>query len=106
MYKLPDNNCVISFSGGRTSGFMLKQIIDYNDGLPDNAVVCFANTGREMPQTLEFINDCPVKWDDIVVRICSNEKKTYLKLLITKVAVKKVSLLINLLIKQMLPNFS
>ena len=62
MYKLPDNNCVISFSGGRTSGFMLKQIIDNNNGLPDNAVVCFANTGREMPQTLEFINDCSLNW--------------------------------------------
>ena len=62
MYKLPDNNCVISFSGGRTSAFMLKQIMDYNDGLPGNAVICFANTGREMTQTLKFINDCSLNW--------------------------------------------
>ena len=62
MYKLPDNNAVISFSGGRTSGFMLKQILDYNKGLPDNVKVCFANTGREMPETLQFVNDCSVYW--------------------------------------------
>ena len=62
MYKLPDNKAVISFSGGRTSAFMLKQIIDYNDGLPDHVKVCFANTGREMPETLQFVNDCSVNW--------------------------------------------
>jgi len=62
MYKLPDNKAVISFSGGRTSAFMLKQIIDHNDGLPDHVKVCFANTGREMPETLQFVNDCSVNW--------------------------------------------
>ena len=55
---------LISFSGGRTSGFMLKKIIDsYNGTLPENLYVVFANTGKEMPQTLDFVKDCAEKWD-------------------------------------------
>jgi 3'-phosphoadenosine 5'-phosphosulfate sulfotransferase (PAPS reductase)/FAD synthetase len=55
---------LISFSGGRTSGFMLKQIIDAYDGtLPDDIYVVFANTGKEMPQTLDFVKDCADKWE-------------------------------------------
>jgi 3'-phosphoadenosine 5'-phosphosulfate sulfotransferase (PAPS reductase)/FAD synthetase len=55
---------LISFSGGRTSGFMLKNIIDaYNGTLPDNIYVVFANTGKEMPQTLDFVRDCAYHWD-------------------------------------------
>jgi hypothetical protein len=62
-YKLPDNNVCISFSGGRTSAFMLYHILEANNGLPDNALVCFQNTGREMPQTLDFVNNCSQKWN-------------------------------------------
>ena len=55
---------LISFSGGRTSGFMLKKIIDsYNGTLPENLYVVFANTGKEMPQTLDFVKDCAEKWN-------------------------------------------
>jgi len=40
---------VISFSGGRTSAYMLWRILQAHGGiLPDDVVVCFANTGREM----------------------------------------------------------
>ena len=54
---------VISFSGGRTSGMMLKLILDAHGGtLPDNAIVTFANTGREMPQTLDFVQECSERW--------------------------------------------
>lgn len=50
---------VISFSGGRTSGYMLWRTLQAHGGtLPDDVVVCFANTGREMPATLDFVNDC------------------------------------------------
>ena len=61
-YSLPDNNVCISFSGGRTSAFMLHHILEANNGLPKNAIVCFQNTGREMSQTLDFINNCSQKW--------------------------------------------
>ena len=49
---------VISFSGGRTSGYMLWRILQSNKGLPDDAIVCFANTGKEDEATLKFVMDC------------------------------------------------
>lgn len=55
---------LISFSGGRTSGFMLKQILDAHGGkLPDDVHVCFANTGKEREETLRFVHDCATHWD-------------------------------------------
>lgn len=55
---------VISFSGGRTSGYMLWRIIQAHGGtLPPDVVVCFANTGREMPATLDFVRDCGAEWN-------------------------------------------
>ena len=62
-YKLPDKNVMISFSGGRTSGFMLHEILQANGGLPDRAKVLFANTGREMPETLDFVHECSERWN-------------------------------------------
>ena len=56
-YILPEGNVQISFSGGRTSAYMLHQIAKANDGIPDRCKVVFANTGREMPQTLDFVRD-------------------------------------------------
>lgn len=54
---------LISFSGGRTSAFMLRQIIDAHGGaLPDDVVVAFANTGKEREETLRFVHECEVRW--------------------------------------------
>jgi 3'-phosphoadenosine 5'-phosphosulfate sulfotransferase (PAPS reductase)/FAD synthetase len=54
---------VISFSGGRTSGYMLWRILQAHNGkLPDDVVVCFDNTGREMPATLRFVHECQTRW--------------------------------------------
>lgn len=61
-YALPDGNVQISFSGGRTSAYMLHQILEANGGLPDRAQVVFANTGREMPQTLDFVQEVSGRW--------------------------------------------
>ena len=68
-FKLPEGNVQIAFSGGRTSAFMLKQIIDANPDWPSDRVqVTFQNTGREMPETLDFVRDVelhfgvPVTW--------------------------------------------
>lgn len=59
---------VISFSGGRTSAYMLWRIIQAHGGtLPSNIVVCFANTGREMPATLDFVARCATEWGIHVV---------------------------------------
>jgi 3'-phosphoadenosine 5'-phosphosulfate sulfotransferase (PAPS reductase)/FAD synthetase len=61
-YLLPEGNVQISFSGGRTSAYMLHQIAEANGGISDRCKVVFANTGREMPQTLDFVQDCGDKW--------------------------------------------
>ena len=54
---------VVQFSGGRTSGYLLKHIIDaYGGKLPEDIIVCFQNTGLEHEKTLEFIRDCELNW--------------------------------------------
>ena len=59
-YRLPEGRpCAIQFSGGRTSGYMLHEILKAHDGiLPPDCHVLFQNTGREMPETLDFVKDC------------------------------------------------
>lgn len=53
----------ISFSGGRTSAYMLWRILDAHDGrLPDDVRVVFANTGKEREETLRFVHECEVRW--------------------------------------------
>lgn len=62
-YTLPAGKVQISFSGGRTSGYMLHQIAEANGGIPEGRVeVIFANTGREMPQTLDFVAEVAQRW--------------------------------------------
>ena len=65
-FKLKEPSC-ISFSGGRTSAYMLWRFIDANDGLPDDCIVTFANTGKEAEETLEFVRDCGKDWDVPIV---------------------------------------
>jgi 3'-phosphoadenosine 5'-phosphosulfate sulfotransferase (PAPS reductase)/FAD synthetase len=60
-FKITEPTC-ISFSGGRTSAYMLWRVLQSNGGLPDEAIVCFANTGKEDEKTLEFVRDCSVNW--------------------------------------------
>lgn len=48
---------LISFSGGRTSAYMTKLILDrYSDKY--DILVVFANTGRERKETFDFIKNC------------------------------------------------
>jgi 3'-phosphoadenosine 5'-phosphosulfate sulfotransferase (PAPS reductase)/FAD synthetase len=54
---------LISFSGGRTSGYMLWRILQAHGGtLPDDVHVCFANTGKEREETLRFVHECGTRW--------------------------------------------
>ncbi|MGW9333638.1 hypothetical protein [Bosea sp. NPDC055594] len=54
---------LISFSGGRTSAFMLWNILQAHGGkLPDDVVVAFANTGKEREETLRFVHECGARW--------------------------------------------
>jgi hypothetical protein len=61
-YILPEGNVQIAFSGGRTSAYMLRKIMDANGGLPDRVEVTFQNTGREKPQTLDFVQEVGSRW--------------------------------------------
>lgn len=57
---------LVSFSGGRTSGYMLWRIVQAHGGdLPPDVIVTFANTGKERPETLDFVRDCE-RWAPIV----------------------------------------
>ncbi|MFM0163865.1 Nin-like protein [Paraburkholderia sediminicola] len=53
----------IAFSGGRTSGYLLHQILEANGGLPPDVHVSFQNTGKERPETLEFIHEVETRWN-------------------------------------------
>lgn len=57
------NKTLVSFSGGRSSAYMLKKILDANGSpLPEHISVCFANTGKEHQATLDFVRDCEIHW--------------------------------------------
>ena len=61
-YRVP-RPAIISFSGGRTSGYLLKKIIDaYGGRLPSDIAVVFANTAMERPETLDFVDVCSRAW--------------------------------------------
>lgn len=54
---------LVSFSGGRTSAYMLWRILQAHGGvLPADVVVAFANTGKERPETLRFVHECATRW--------------------------------------------
>lgn len=54
---------LISFSGGRTSAFMLWNILRAHAGrLPPDVIVAFANTGKEREETLTFVEECAAHW--------------------------------------------
>lgn len=61
-YRITGPACV-SFSGGRTSGYLLWHLLDRAGGaLPPETHVVFANTGREHLSTLDFVQRCSDFW--------------------------------------------
>ena len=62
-YQITEPTC-ISFSGGRTSAYMLYKVLECGGGqLPSEAIVCFANTGKEDEATLRFVQACADNWN-------------------------------------------
>lgn len=61
-YTPPPGNVQIAFSGGRSSAYMLHQILEANGDLPKRVEVTFQNTGREMNETLDFVQECGDRW--------------------------------------------
>lgn len=78
-FRTHGNNTVISFSGGRTSGFLLYHVLKAHGGeLPDNTVVLFQNTGKERVETLDFIQEVGDRWKVPIVWLeWRNEKPRY-----------------------------
>ncbi len=73
-----DEPAVISFSGGRSSAFMLHKILEAHEyKLPDYIEVIFANTGKEMPQTLKFVDDISKHWGVNIVWLEYTGKKQF-----------------------------
>ena len=58
---------IISFSGGRTSAYMLRRILD--SGLEPDVHVVFADTGKERSETYEFVRECERRWEVKVNRV-------------------------------------
>lgn len=55
---------MLSFSGGRTSAYMTDRLLAE---LPaDKVIVCFANTGKEELETLDFVHRCDEHWGGII----------------------------------------
>jgi hypothetical protein len=73
-----DEDAVISFSGGRSSAFLLFKVLEAYDGrLPDHIKVIFCNTGKEMPQTLSFVKSCGINWKVPIVWLEYRSKKDF-----------------------------
>lgn len=54
--EIQEKTHAVNFSGGRTSAYLLYNMINY---IPkEKIMVNFANTGREDEATLEFVRDC------------------------------------------------
>lgn len=53
-------NDVVSYSGGQTSGYMLRRKID-EVGV-DKLTTIFCNTGKEYDETLDFVHDVETNW--------------------------------------------
>lgn len=67
-FRLSGPTC-LSFSGGRTSAYMLWRVLQANTraDIARWLVVCFANTGLEAEETLRFVARCAYEWDIRIV---------------------------------------
>ena len=63
---------VCTFSGGRTSAFMGRMLQEHPKYKEFDKVFLFANTGKERPETLDFINKCDKAWNLNVVWLEAN----------------------------------
>ena len=59
---------LLALSGGRSSAMLLKVMLEVHGGiLPNNYVVVFTNTGKEAPETLDFLHNIEQNWNVAIV---------------------------------------
>jgi 3'-phosphoadenosine 5'-phosphosulfate sulfotransferase (PAPS reductase)/FAD synthetase len=46
---------------------MLWRVLQENNGLPEDCLVMFANTGKEELVTLDFVNECSIRWNVSII---------------------------------------
>lgn len=56
---------LISFSGGRSSAMMLRIMLE--NGIQPDDYILFANTGKERPETLDFVHEVETRWNVPIV---------------------------------------
>lgn len=59
---MQDKTLIVSFSGGRTSAYMTRLLLQNRNQWKD-VIVLFANTGQEDERTLEFVHNCDKSFD-------------------------------------------
>lgn len=65
---LLERPALVSFSGGRTSGFMLAKVAEAFGGtLPSDVVPVFANTGLEDERTYQFVAEVSRRFPVVVI---------------------------------------
>jgi len=65
---------IVNFSGGRTSAYMAKRLID--EGIED-VIFTFQNTGKESIETLDFVNECDKRWNLNIVWLEYRSKRSF-----------------------------
>lgn len=63
---LIEGPAVISFSGGRTSGYMLWRCLEAGLSDETDVHVLFADTGKERDETYRFVEDCQHTWGVVI----------------------------------------
>lgn len=58
---------IMNFSGGRTSGLMLRNELDRNPNYREEFTTVFCNTGKERTETLDFVNAVETNWNIPIV---------------------------------------
>jgi len=99
---------LVCMSGGRTSAYMTYKLLnEYSDKY--EIIVCFANTGQENNETLNFVNECDKQfnfntiWLETVVH--HNERKSSTHKVVTyEIASRKGEPFEEMIMKYGLPN--
>jgi 3'-phosphoadenosine 5'-phosphosulfate sulfotransferase (PAPS reductase)/FAD synthetase len=54
-------NKIVNFSGGRSSAYMLYELLKENN--KKDLIIIFCNTSKETPETYQFLKDCVTNWN-------------------------------------------